>query len=114
MPNMMLKQFARVVLATLRGSSYGKRVARMSESLSGFSVRQDPLKGRAARTKCGMYLLASSLAAVLIGTRRVLARRGWAGEKAGLFEHPAGYSLVVQDVRTSDVLAYHDNFSAAC
>ncbi len=40
-------------------------------------------------TKCGAYLLASSLAAALPGIRRVLARRGWAGEKSGLFEHPA-------------------------
>jgi hypothetical protein len=30
-----------------------------------------------------------SLAAALFGTRRVSARQGWAGEKAGLFEHPA-------------------------
>ncbi len=27
----------------------------------------------------------------LAGDRRVPARRGWAGEKVGLFEHPAGY-----------------------
>jgi len=31
----------------------------------------------------------SYLAAALLGTRRVSARQGWAGEKAGLFEHPA-------------------------
>jgi len=31
-----------------------------------------------------------SLAAALLGTRRVSARQGWAGEKSGLFEHPAG------------------------
>jgi hypothetical protein len=29
-----------------------------------------------------------SLAAALLGTRRVSARQGWAGEKSGLFEHP--------------------------
>jgi hypothetical protein len=33
--------------------------------------------------------LASLLAAALIGERRVSARQGWAGEKSGLFEHPA-------------------------
>ena len=33
---------------------------------------------------------ASSLTAALPAERRVLARRGWAGEKAGLFEQPAG------------------------
>jgi len=31
-----------------------------------------------------MYLLRSSLAAALLGARRVLVRRGWVGEKAGL------------------------------
>jgi hypothetical protein len=30
----------------------------------------------------------SSLAAALPAERRVLARRGWAGENRGLFEHP--------------------------
>jgi len=30
----------------------------------------------------------SSLAAALLGARRVPARQGWAGEKSGLFEHP--------------------------
>ena len=29
-----------------------------------------------------------SLAAALLGTRRVSARLGWAGEMSGLFEHP--------------------------
>ena len=29
-------------------------------------------------------------AAALLGIRRVSARQGWAGEKSGLFEHPAG------------------------
>ena len=33
--------------------------------------------------------LASSLAAALPAERRVSARRGWAGENSGLFEHPA-------------------------
>jgi hypothetical protein len=32
----------------------------------------------------------SRRAAALLGTRRVSARQGWAGEKSGLFEHPAG------------------------
>ena len=30
-------------------------------------------------------------AAALFGTRRVSARRGWAGEKSGLLKQPAGY-----------------------
>ena len=32
----------------------------------GFSVRQDPLQGRTAHTKCGLYLLGISLAADLL------------------------------------------------
>ena len=59
-------------------------------AVGGFSVRQDPLQGRTAHTKCGTYLLGPSLAAALLGIRRVLARQGWAGETSGLFEHPAG------------------------
>ncbi len=60
----MLKQSANFVLASLRGSTYR-------------SVR-----------------FASSLVAALLGTRCVSAHQGWAGEKSGLFEHPAGYLLV--------------------
>ncbi len=43
----------------------------------GFSVRQAPLQGRTAHTKCGMYLLGPSLAAALLDD---------------LFEHPASNS----------------------
>ncbi len=55
----------------------------MSESLRDFSVRQDALQGRTAHTKCGTYLLASSLAAALLD---------------GLFEHPAN---AARELRTS-------------
>jgi hypothetical protein len=55
----MLRKPASIVLASLRGSMYR-------------SVR-----------------LASLLAAALPVERCVLARRGWAGETSGLFEHPA-------------------------
>ena len=55
----MLKKSASGVLAALRGSTYR-------------SVR-----------------LVSSLAAALPAERRVSARRGWAGENSGHFEHPA-------------------------
>ena len=65
----------------------------------GFSVRQGPLQGRTAHTKCGLYLLASSLAAALLGTRRVLARQGREGEKSGCFEQlpqePAAVSKMI-------------------
>ena len=38
--------------------------------------------------KSATGVLASSLTAALPAERRVLARRGWAGENRGLFEHP--------------------------
>ena len=56
--------------------------------MRGFSARQDPFVWANGPTKCGWYLLASSLTAALPAERRVLARRGWAGENRGLFEHP--------------------------
>ena len=36
--------------------------------------------------------LGPSLAAALLGIRRVSARQGWAGENSGLFEHPEWFS----------------------
>ena len=51
-----------------------RRTSRISESRRGFSVRQDPFKGRTAHTKCGLYLLGPSLATALLD---------------GLFEHLA-------------------------
>jgi hypothetical protein len=54
------------------------------------------------------------IAAALPGIRRVLARQGWAGEKSGLFEHPAGVFSSGAHVRTIDVLAYQHSFSLAC
>ena len=45
-------------------------------ALKGLSVRQELFTGRTGRTKCGVYLLASSLAAALHAERRVLARQG--------------------------------------
>ncbi len=47
-----------------------------------------PVARANGHTKCGTYLLASSIAAALPAERRVTVRRGWAGETSGLFEHP--------------------------
>ena len=91
----MLNKSASIVLAPLRDSTYRMRLSEVGSTRGCLSVRQDPLQGRTAHTKCGMYLLASSLAAALLGTRRVLARQGWEGEKSGLFEHPAGGVLLL-------------------
>ena len=37
--------------------------------------------------------------------------QGWAGEKSGLFEHPAQCSSVVLDMQTIEVQQCHKNFS---
>jgi len=51
-------------------------------------------------------------AVALLGTRRVSARQGWAGEKYGLFEHPARCSLDVLDVWAIESPSCHNSFSA--
>ena len=61
---------------------------------------------RETRVSCG--------AAALPGTKRVSARLGWAGEKSGLFEHPAWRTPVIQHVQTSESPACPQSFSAAC
>ena len=81
----MLKKSASGVLASLRGST---RVSWKSEALEGLFRSPRSSERANGPTTCGPYLLASSLAAALPAERRVLARRGWVGEKSGLFEHP--------------------------
>jgi hypothetical protein len=76
----MLKKSASGVLASFRGSTYR-------------SVRLD-----------------ASFAAALLGTRRVSARQGWVGEKAGLFEHPARCSPVVLDVQAIEFPPWPQEF----
>jgi hypothetical protein len=73
----------------------------MLEALEGFFRLQDLLHGRTAHTKCGWYLLGSSLAAALPAERRVLARLGWAGEKSEIFEPLAGQSCCCCGTRAS-------------
>ncbi len=45
-----------------------------------------------------------------MGEEAVLADSGWAGEKSGLFEHPARGSLVVLDVQTIEFQQCHKSF----
>jgi len=61
----------------------------MAEVLEGFFRSPRSIEWANGPTKCGGYLLRSALATALPVERRVLARRGWAGENSGLFEHPA-------------------------
>jgi len=80
----------------------------------GFPVRQNPVNKRTAHTKCGLHLFASSLAAALPAERRVLARRGWAGEKSGLSEQPAMAMARVCEYPDLACLFYSSRFSIPC
>jgi len=51
--------------------------------------------------------------AAFLRTRRGLARWGWAGEKADLFEHPAGRISVMQNVQIDQIPACLKNISIA-
>jgi hypothetical protein len=70
----MLKKAASFVLASLRGSTLKR--TRRSETLVGLIRSPRSILGVNGHTKCGTYLLASSLAAALLD---------------GLFEQPAVY-----------------------
>ena len=85
----------RSVLTSLRGSTIRTEHLGCQNHFQVISVRKDPCKGRTAHTKRGLYLLGPSLAPALPVKRRVLARRGWVGERSGLFEHPARRSQTV-------------------
>lgn len=62
----MLNKTASVVLASFSPSTYREEPLGRRNYSRGFSVRQDPCKGRTAHTKCGLYLLGPSLAAALL------------------------------------------------
>ena len=68
-------------------------------AVGGFSVRQDPLQGRTAHTKCGTYLLASSLAAALLD---------------GLFEHPEVIEAPAPSQLVQRCSMSKPSFPAAC
>jgi hypothetical protein len=112
MSSRMLKKSASGVLASLRGSTYRMRFSEIGSSKGVFPFAKIHLQGRMAHTKCGLYLLASSLAAALYGKRRVSARQGWAGEKSGLFEQPAWSYAVVSDMRTIGFLGSQHRYAA--
>jgi hypothetical protein len=84
----MLKKSASGVLASLRGSEAQEGIFRSPRSI----LRAN------GHTKCGWYLLASSLAAALLD---------------GLFEHPAIIEALVPSVIFQQCLMYKPSFSAA-
>jgi hypothetical protein len=85
----MLKKPASGLLASLRGSEVLEDMFRSPRSI----LRAN------GHTKCGWYLLASSLTAALL---------------IGLFEHPAWNSLVIPAAQINDVLSSIHGFRAAC
>ena len=54
----------------------------------------------------------AEIAAALLGTRRVSARQGWAGEKSGLFGHPAWHYPIVLEMGTIEFTSCRNSFSA--
>src|SRR5437879_598620 len=94
----MLKKPTSGVLASLRGSTrrelFGGR-----KHWRDLSVHQDPFKERTAHTKCGTYLLASSLAAALMDD---------------IFEHPPRCVSVSRMYRPMKFRHEHRVFAAAC
>jgi len=87
----MLKKSASGVLASLRSST--SRVAPLGyrNPWREFAVRQDLFRGRTAHTKCGLYLLTSSLAAALLN---------------GLYEHPAWHYPIVREMKLIEFSPY--------
>ena len=77
----MLKKSANFVLASFR-SSTGTRPPHHSAARTDLVL----LIRRTVRPRG--YASGFDSPAALPAERRVLARRGWAGEKSGLFEHP--------------------------
>ena len=91
----MLKKSASGVLASLRVSTYRDEPLGYRNHWRGFSVRQNPLQGRTVHTKCGTYLLASSLAAALLDR---------------LFEHPEVILASVQYGKFSHIFGINRVF----
>ena len=85
----MLKKSASGVLASLRGS----------EALEGIFRSPRVIIWANGHTKCGWYLLASSLAAALLDS---------------LFEHPAGDPALSTSLLPVDLAAQKLSFSANC
>jgi hypothetical protein len=107
----MLKKTASGVLASLRGSTL-KKSFRRSETLVELLRSPRSIIWVNGHTKCGLYLLASSLGAALPGTRRVSARQGWADEKFGHFEHPETFYISVTEGKFRRCFVCQLSFSA--
>src|SRR5580765_4051066 len=87
-PRMLIKS-ASGVLASLRPSTLRRGYSEVRNTVGAFPFAKIHCMGERPTRSAVCTSLGPSLAAALLGTRRVLARQGWVGEKDGLFEHPA-------------------------
>jgi hypothetical protein len=94
----MLKKYASGVLASLRGSTL-RGTPRIFEILKGLFRSPRPFARVNGYTKCGPYLLASSLAAPFLD---------------GLFEHPETVETSVPYGIFIRSFVHKPSFSAAC
>jgi hypothetical protein len=94
--NRMLKKSASGVLASLRGSTLKR--TRRSETLAGLIRSPRPILRVNGHTKCGTYLLASSLAAALLDR---------------LFEHPENFQASAAKGKFQRCFVYQSSLSAA-
>jgi len=67
----MLKKSANSVLVSLRPSKYQMKLSEVEIAVGAFPFAKIHSRGGTAHTKCGMYLLVPSLAAVLPAEWRV-------------------------------------------
>src|SRR5512140_3470566 len=95
----MLKKAASGVLASLRGSTYRTKFSEVGITKGCLSVRQDSFQGRTAHTKCGLHLIASSLAAALLNS---------------LFEHPDATRVSTLFSEIPAIFLRDQSVSAAC
>jgi hypothetical protein len=94
----MLKKSASIVLASLRGSTL-RSAPRIFGTLNGLFRSPRSIERANGYTKCGPYLLASSLAAALLYS---------------LFEHPAVLSRQRHSATFHRHVPYEPSFSAFC
>ncbi len=99
----MLKKSVIGALSALRGSEVLEGIFRSPRSILVAN----------GHTKCGWYLLASSLAAALPAEWRVLARRGWAGENRGFLSILRRVFLLSKN-RPNNVSRGQRSFSVGC
>src|SRR6185295_18435524 len=82
------------VLASFRSSTLKRSFSEVGSNGGAFPLAKIYSKGERPTQSAVCTSLGPSLAAALLGTRRVSARRGWEGEKDELFERPVGSCLL--------------------